>query len=142
VNLHRALRVGCADLVKEPFSIVGAFLAMLFIDWRLTLLALVFLPLCFFPLIILGKKTRRASRLSRKANVSQNSMLVELLTGIRVIKAFNLESVQLRRFRDYSKQLVHHGMKSVQAKELVNPLIEVISMLGVGLLVIYVFWDG
>ncbi len=142
VNLHRALRVGCADIVKEPFSIVGAFLAMLFIDWKLTLLALAFLPLCLFPLIVLGKKTRRASRLSRKANVSQNSMLVELLTGIRVIKAFNLESDQLRRFYEYSKQLVRHGMKSVQAKELVNPLIEVISMLGVGLLVIYIFWKG
>ncbi|MBI3853520.1 MAG: ABC transporter ATP-binding protein [Verrucomicrobia bacterium] len=140
MNLHRALRVGCADLVKEPFSIVGVFTGMLFVDWKLTLLTLVFLPLCLFPLIVLGKKTRRASRLGRKANVSQNSMLVELLTGIRVIKAFSLEAEQLRRFREYSKQLIHHGMKSVQAKELVNPLIEVISMLGLGMLVVYVFW--
>ena len=142
MNLHRALRVGCADLVKEPFTIVGVFAGMLVVDWKLTLLALVFLPLCFFPLIVLGKKTRRASRLGRTANVSQNSMLVELLTGIRVIKAFSLEAEQLRRFREYSKQLVHHGMKGVQAKELVNPLIEVISMLGLGVLVVYVFWAG
>jgi subfamily B ATP-binding cassette protein MsbA len=142
MNLHRALRVGCADLVKEPFTVIGAVCAMLFVDWKLTLFALVFLPLCFFPLIVLGKKARRASSAARKANVSQNSMLVEVLTGIRVIKAFTLESQELDRFRAYARQMVRHGMKGVQAKELVGPLIVVISTLGIGVLLVYVFWSG
>ncbi len=140
LNLHRALKVGGADLVKEPFTILSVFTVLCLIDWRLTLIVVVFLPICILPLFILGKKARRASRAGRGANVGQNSLLVELLSSIRVVKAFNLEEQQLKRFRDYSKQLVHHGMKGVQAKELVNPLIEIISMAGLGVLLVYIFW--
>src|SRR5829696_8082056 len=61
--------------------------------------------------------------------------------GIRVLKAFNLEQKQIQRFRDFSKSLVHHGMKGAQAKEMVNPLIEVIGALGIGLLITYLFWS-
>jgi subfamily B ATP-binding cassette protein MsbA len=66
---------------------------------------------------------------------------VEAITGIRVVKAFNLESRQLDRFREFPRKLVHHGMKGVQAKELANPLIEVIAAIGVGALVVYLFWS-
>ena len=75
-------------------------------------------------------------------NVSQSSQLVELLGGIRVVKAFGLENEQLVRFRKTSGQIVHAGMKGVQAKELVNPILEIISVLGLGLLLLYVFKSG
>ena len=140
-NLHRALKVGSEDLVKESISVVGVLLVLCLIDWRLTAFSLLFLPACMLPLLILGNKARRASRAGRKASVSQNSLLIELLSNIRVVKAFNLEALQIKRYRDYAKQLVHHGMKGVQAKEMVNPIIEIISMLGLGMLVVYIFWS-
>ena len=84
-TLHRALRLGCGDLVKEPFTIVGVLIGMFATDPKLTLMAMVFLPLCLVPLTVLGRRARRAGVDARKASVSQSSMLVELLTGIRVI---------------------------------------------------------
>jgi ATP-binding cassette, subfamily B, bacterial MsbA len=137
--LLRCLKQGAADLVKETISLVSVLAALLWINWQLTLFAMVFMPLCLFPLMVLGRKARRASRASILAVVEQSSQLVELLGGIRIIKAYNLETQQMDRYRSYSQSLVHHGMKGVQAKELVNPLIEIISMLGLGVLVIYIF---
>ena len=141
MNLHRALKLGSEDIVKQTATIVAVLLSLCIIDWKLTMFALVFLPVCLFPLVVLGKKARRASREGRRASVSQNSLLIELLANIRVVKAFSLETVQLQRFRNYAKQLVHHGMKGVQAKEMVNPAIEIISMFGLGLLIVYIFWS-
>ncbi len=141
MNLQRALRQGCTDLIKEAFTMVSVLIALLFVDWRLTLFTLVFVPLAILPLFVLGKKARRAGRQQRKANVGQTSMLVEALGGIRVVKAFNLEMLQLERFREFAKRLVHHGMKGVQAKELANPIIEVIAALGIGALILYLFWS-
>jgi subfamily B ATP-binding cassette protein MsbA len=141
VNLHRAMRQGCSDLVKELFTMISVFTVLLFIDWKLTLFTIVFLPAVALPLFILGKKARRAGREGRKANVGQTSLLVEALGGIRVVKAFNLESRQLARFREFANRMVHHGMKGVQAKELANPIIEVIAALGIGALIIYLFWS-
>jgi len=138
-NLLRCLRVGGADVIKESLTVVTVFVGLCWLDWKLTVCALVLVPLFLFPLIVLGKKARRATRAGLKANVSQSSQLVELLGSIRVIKAFGLEEDQLNRFRKTSGDIVHAGMKGVQAKEMVNPIIEVIAVLGLGALLLYVF---
>jgi ABC-type multidrug transport system fused ATPase/permease subunit len=137
--LLRCLREGTTDLVKESISLLSVLAALLWINWQLTLVAMVFMPLCLFPLLVLGRKARHASRASINAVVEQSSQLVELLGGIRIIKAYNLEAQQMTRYRKSSQSLVRHGMKGIQAKELVNPLIEIISMLGLGVLVVYIF---
>ena len=141
-NLLRAMRQGLSDLIKESFTVVVVLIGLLCLDWKLTLAVVVLLPACMLPLIILGKKARRAMAASMKANISQSSQLVELLGGIRVIKAYNLEAAEMERFRKTSGQLVHAGMKGVQAKELVNPIIEIVSMVGLGALLLYIFHTG
>jgi ATP-binding cassette, subfamily B, bacterial MsbA len=142
MNLHRALRQAGSDLVRESFTILGVFVVLLWVDPMLTLFLVVLVPLIVLPLSVLGRRARRAGRESRGANVRQNSLLVEALTGIRVLKAFNLEARQNERFRQFSRQLVHHGMKSVQAKELASPLIELIAALGLSAVLVYMFWSG
>jgi subfamily B ATP-binding cassette protein MsbA len=101
--------------------------------------ALIFLPLCFYPMVVLGRKARQASKAGLDTAVSQSSQLVELLASIRIIKAFGLEEAQLRRFRQSSRQLVRFGMKGLQAKEQINPFIEFTSTLGLGVLIVYIF---
>jgi subfamily B ATP-binding cassette protein MsbA len=141
-NLLRCMRVGGADVIKESITVVAVFGYLCWRDPKLTLCALVLVPLFLFPLIVLGKKARRATRAGLKANVSQSSQLVELLGSIRVVKAYGLEGEQLARFRKTSGAIVHAGMKGVKAKELVNPIIEVVAVLGLGALLLYVFRAG
>lgn len=141
-NLLRALKQGIADLIKESFTVVVVFVGLLILDWKLTLAVIVLLPACMFPLIILGKKARRAMAASLKASISQSSQLVELVGGIRIIKAYNLETEEMARFRKTSGQLVHAGMKGIQAKELVNPIVEIVAMIGFGGLLLYIFHAG
>jgi subfamily B ATP-binding cassette protein MsbA len=141
-NLLRALKQGVADLIKESFTVVAVFAGLLLLDWKLTLAVAVLLPAVLFPLQVLGKKARRAASDGLQASISQSSQLVELISGIRIIKAYNLEEEELARFRKSSAQLVHAGMKGIQAKELVNPVIEIVAMIGLGALLIYFFWSG
>lgn len=141
-NLQRALRVGAADLIKESFTLVSVFVGLLLIDWRLTLVGGIFLPACVAPLIFLSRKLTRAVGQAWKAGIAQSSQLVEFFSGIRVVKAFGLEREQLHRFQVQSKAQLRHGMKGVKAKEMVNPIIEVVSMLGIGMLVIFIFRTG
>ena len=138
--LHKCMTFGFSDLIKEPVTLVSVFVGLCLLDWRLTLFTSVFMPCCMVPMIILGRKAQRASREGLKANISQSSLLVEALSSVRIVKAFALEDQQSDRFRRLSRQLIHHGMKGVQAKELVNPLIETISMLGLGVLIVYIFY--
>ena len=140
--LNQCLSNGFMDSVKEPFSMIGITIAMCVIDWKLTIAALVLTPLCLIPIATLGKKARAAAAIGIRATISQASLLVEMLPGIRVVKALNLEDEQARRFREHSKELIRGKLKAVSARSQINPIIETFSMLGLGLLLIYVFYSG
>ncbi|HEY6166464.1 MAG TPA: ABC transporter ATP-binding protein [Verrucomicrobiae bacterium] len=141
-SLQRTLSEGASDLVKEPVTIVAILSYLFFRSWKLTLFAVVFLPICMLPLIVLGKKARRAGKAGREADVQQANLIIEFLSGIRVVKAFSLEGQQIERFRNYSRELVRHTMKGVQAREQINPIIESIAAFGLGALLVYVFLAG
>ncbi|MFQ3670977.1 MAG: ABC transporter ATP-binding protein [Verrucomicrobiia bacterium] len=129
---------GFADLIKEPITILSIIAMLLWINPILALVGLLFLPLSILPVARLGKKMRRASQASLDAVISQANLLLESLAGIRTIKAFGLEEIQVAKFRAHQRQVVHHNMKRTQARELVNPSIELASSLGLGLLILFV----
>lgn len=139
--LNQCLSVGLTDAVKEPFTMIGIVIALCAIDWKLTLASMVLTPLCLIPIATLGARARHAAAGGTRAKISQSSLLVEMLSGIRIVKALNLEAEQIQRFRKFSKQLLRSSIKSVRAREQINPIIETFSMLGLGLLIIYVFFS-
>lgn len=136
--LQAGLRAGFLDAIKEPVTLLSLLVGLCLVDWQLTLMAAIFLPICFFPIHYLGRKARRATKGGLQAGIIQHSQLVEALSGIRVVKAFGLEQEQLARYRELARQLIHHGMKNVQAYHLINPMIEVIATFGFGVLVVWI----
>ena len=140
--LHRTLSLGLSDLVKEPATVLFLFLVLLVNDWQITLFLTLVLPLCMAPIVLLGRKIRKAAEGGVATKVSQTSLLFEVLSGIRVVKAFNLEGRQTERFSDHARDLVRYGMKGVQAKELVNPILETLIALVTGILVVLLFRSG
>lgn len=138
--VHRWFSMGMADLVKEPITIVCVFAYLCWLDWRMTLIVLALVPTCIVPLSILGKKIHKASKGGIVAKVQQSSLLVEFLTSIRVIKAFDLEPRLLGRFQELSRDLIHHHVKGVKAAELINPLLETVAAFLVGLILVLTFF--
>jgi subfamily B ATP-binding cassette protein MsbA len=136
--LQRCTTQGFTDLVQEVMTMVGIVIVLCVIDWQLMLGAIVFLPVCLVPMVVLGRKARRASRASVAVNVVQSSQLIEMLSGIRVIKAFGLERLQLDRFRQLSRELVRQTIKGRRAKEMAAPIIETIAMVAMGSLIVYI----
>lgn len=140
--LQRSLDEGLGDVIKQPVTVLAIFAFLLIKDWSMTLFLLVLLPFCLAPVIVLGKKARKAATKGVQTKVSQANLLIEALAGIRVVKAFGLESQQLGRFRNYATELVRHGVKGLQAKEMINPIIETVTALILGLLVVLLFKSG
>jgi len=140
--LQRTLSLVFSDLIKEPATILAVLAMMFIIHWKLTLFVLLFLPLLVVPLIVLGRKVRRATRGNIEATIDQSSLLIEAASGIRVVKAFNLEKEQRDRFDHLSRRILHHNMKNAQAKELVNPCIETLSIIGLACLIVFAFYTG
>ncbi|HVK59306.1 MAG TPA: ABC transporter transmembrane domain-containing protein, partial [Candidatus Kapabacteria bacterium] len=136
--LQKSLNLGVSDLVKEPVTIIFTLGYLLWMDWKLTLFVAAFMPICVVPMAVLGRKVRKASKGNVKTGVLQQSLLIEFLSSIRLIKAYKLENQATARFAQHARQLVHHGMKQIQAKEMINPLIETIGAVGLGILLVYI----
>jgi subfamily B ATP-binding cassette protein MsbA len=138
-RIFDAMNNGLSDLIKEPFTLLSILTGMLIIDAHLTLAALVILPLVLIPILIVGNRLKRIARQTVSIGIAQGSGLIEALSGIRLIKAYGLENFQLGRYRGESQELVYLEVKKTQAGKLVNPVIEVVSTLGLGVLIIVVF---
>ena len=136
--LQRCLSLGVADLIQQPVTLIGLIIALTVMDPQLTLLALLFVPLCVVPVVVLGRKVRKTTTQGWGRSISQSSLLVEILSGIRVVKAFGLEKLQVRRFREVSRGVLHFTLKTIRAREQINPIIETVSMFGLGLLILYI----
>lgn len=136
--LQTCLASGVGNLVSEPVAIVSIFTGLCLIDLELTLGMLVLFPICIIPIIYFGKKAREATGKRVAANIDQSSLAVEMFSGMRVIKAFGLEGARVDRFRELSRQLIRQTMKTVRSREIVGPLVETVSMIGIGALILYV----
>jgi subfamily B ATP-binding cassette protein MsbA len=140
--LQRCLGVGFENLIKEPVTILTVLAGMLYVNPKLALIAAVSLPLTVIPIRYLGRKARRAGKGGREATEKQANLMIEFLGGIRVVKAFGLEKPHIDRFQRHSRELVHHSMKGLQAKEQINPIIEVFAAVGFTVMVVLVFLTG
>lgn len=138
-RIFDAMNNGFSDLIKEPFTLLSILGGMIIIDAKLTLAALVILPVVVVPILIVGNRLKRLARRTVAVGISQGSGLLEALSGIRLIKAYGLENFQLGRYRAESLELAHLEVKKTQAGKLVNPVIEVACTLGLGALIIVVF---
>jgi len=140
--MARCLGSGLEDLIKEPFTIMAILVGMFWVNPTLTVLAGVFMPVAVLPLYILGRKARKAGNGARDASEKQAGLLIEFLSGIRVVKAFGLERQHIDRFREQSRLLIHHAMKGIQSREQINPIIEFLAAIGFTILVVLVFVSG
>lgn len=137
-SVQTCLNDGIGDLVKEPVTVVSIVIGLFIMDWQLALYSIIFFPLCVIPIVILGRKARKAAHSYTVTTVTQSSLLVEILYGIKIIKAYCLEEFQFSRFKNLSDTLVSQTMRGIRARELINPLIEVISLTGFALLLILI----
>jgi len=137
--IYDSMTNGFIDTIREPFAIFSIFLAMVWIDWKLTLISLILLPLVVGPVVIGGRRVRWLMKNSVTAGIMQIAYLLEALQSVRIVKAYGMETRQIKKFQILASQMADMSVKLAQTRNLLNPLIEILCMLGVGLLIVVVF---
>ncbi|MCB1192565.1 MAG: ABC transporter ATP-binding protein [Leptospiraceae bacterium] len=93
------------DTITDFFYIVTHVLLLLFLSWKLCLLAFFVIPLVMSPISIFTKKIRRATARQQERLSALNGHLQEVIAGIRVIRAFSMESWESSRFFKINNEL-------------------------------------
>ena len=118
------------DIVKQPVTLISVLAWLIYTDWKLTLVALMLFPICLAPILILGRKTRAASRASQQHQASLVSVLHEAIVGLRVIKAFGMEEREAREFAKLCRDVFAQRMRVIRSRAMSSPIIEMVSGFG------------
>jgi ATP-binding cassette, subfamily B, bacterial MsbA len=129
-----------SDLVKQPLTVISAFVVLIHLDWKFTMASLFLFPVCMVPIVYYGKKVRRQGKLEEERVGSMMSILQESFAGIRVIKAFAREKREAENFASISDEQFKSAVRVRKAIEIVSPMVEAVSAIGVGLALFYVWY--
>ena len=137
--IYTAMTNGFIDTIREPFAVLSILTSMLVIDWKLTLISVCMLPLVAVPVVSSGRRLKALTKKFTGLTVTQSGGLLEALAAVRIVKAYAMEALQLRSFREQANLGVEMSVKTAQTRNLLNPLIEILAMLGIGFLLVFVF---
>ena len=129
-----------SDLIKQPLTVISAFAVLLHLDWKFTIVSLFLFPISIVPIVYYGKKVRRQGKFEEERIGSMMSILQESFAGIRVIKAFAREKREAENFESLSNEQFKSGIRVRKAIEIVSPMVEAVSAVGVGLALFYVWY--
>lgn len=141
-SLNNFLRMGMSDLVKEPSTILFQVAMMLILNWKFTIIALFYIPLCIIPVQRVSKKIKELNRKDFSTNVGQGSITMESFQNIRITKAYALEEVHAGMFRKNAERSAYFNLKQIQSREMLNPIIQTLSTLAITVVLVYAFWTN
>ena len=111
------------SLTKNIFVILGILIAMLCLNYALTLMVLCFVPFIVIFTVIFRKFSRRAYRKVKDATTDINTYLSENLSGIKVTQIFGREDEKMAEFREKSQTLSRVTQEQIFVFGVFRPLV-------------------
>ncbi|MCB0348045.1 MAG: ABC transporter ATP-binding protein [Bdellovibrionales bacterium] len=127
-----------ADMVREPITVTFLLATMLYIDWKLTLATLVFIPviLGIMRAVTKGLRNHSYNQLDRLGELS--STLKETFDGIRIIQSFNLESEMRKKMSTVTDKYLKTRRSILRREEASGPLFETVGAFTFSAVAIYI----
>jgi len=124
-------------MIRELLTIVALLGYIFYINPKMAVLAIIFLPATGFPLSYLSKKMKRLSHASQEKLSDLTSRLSEIFNNIEIIKANATEKYEHQRFEVENKKIFDINIKATKTTELVSPMMEIVGSLAVALVIMY-----
>lgn len=125
-------------VMRAPFLIIGSIIMTMIIDIKLSLLFLVVTPLVLIVIVYILWRTEPLYDKSQKDLDKVSQITRESLMGARVIRAFNKQDYEEKRFNNSAKKLRKSAVKVVSVSSLLNP----ISITIINFAIVAVLWFG
>ena len=141
-NDIQALQTAIVDnfitLVQESAIFLGSFASMIYLQWKLTALCLVIVPLVSFTIKFFGKKLHSSGGVVQERLADVTSMLQETIMGVRIVRSFNRTAHEIERFRAVNESNFKANVKTIQQSSQLTPFVEFFSALAV----VAIIWYG
>src|SRR6266576_1380694 len=132
------ITTGLLSALVNIITLVGMIVVMSYLNWKFTLIALSVAPVLFFVVFTYTRRIKKAAREVRKKEGEITSVVEEVLSSIRVVKAFAREDYEVRRLEEESLEGVEIALRARGLKAKLTPIVGLIVAVGTCL----VLWFG
>ena len=135
--LNELLTSGVTDLLGDLVMIVVIIAVMAYMDWRLTLITLLTVPMLFAATLWFRKGARRGFDLVRIKIARIYSFLQEHFSGAQTVQIFNAEAKSLRRFAKINDEHRTANIETIFYYAVFFPLVDLVGAIGIALIIWY-----
>src|SRR5438552_11403073 len=135
--LNDLFTAGVVTVFGDVFALVGIMAMMLWMDWRLALVAFSVLPIIFFVTQWFRRNVRESYRVVRGWIARINAFLQENITGMSTVQLFRREALNFARFEEIDRKHRDANIESIFYYAVFYPAIEVVSTLASALIIWY-----
>lgn len=125
-------------MIINVFMMLGMVGVMFYINWQFTLIALSITPLLFYQVYRLTRSIKKATREVRKKEGDVVSLIQEVLSSIRIVKAFTKENYEVERLKKETEESIRLTLLARSLKARLSPIVDVLTALGTCI----VLWYG
>lgn len=122
-----SFRLLFGELIQELLTLLVGVGTMIYLSWQLTLLISLIMPPLVLLIVRFGKKVRRRSLKRQEQVGDQMGSMLQMFSGIKVVKAFRMEEAESRRFRAVNDELFRREMRVVKTDEMSKSLTELFN---------------
>ncbi|WP_443689252.1 lipid A export permease/ATP-binding protein MsbA [Phascolarctobacterium faecium] len=135
--LQSAMVENTIEMITEGFILIGSVVAMIYLDWRLTLFTVCTFPVVLWFMEFFGEKIRKTGGRIQECTADITSVLQESVASARVIKSFVREDYEVDRFDVENRANFRANMKNAQLMATLTPVVELVAAIGVTMIIWY-----
>jgi subfamily B ATP-binding cassette protein MsbA len=132
-----AIGDGFSKFIKATFNFVFFLALALLASWKMALISMIVMPPAVILISLLSRKLRKTSTISQEKMAGVMSILQETISGIRVVKAFNMEKFELNKFKIISQDYFKTMVRLSRVGYLSMPLTELLGVCAGALILWY-----
>lgn len=132
---------GLLSIIGDILKLVGALAFMFYTNWVLTLVVLIPIPILLIATNIFKKSIKKSFQDVRKEVAALNTFVQERITGMALVKVFGRQRQEEKVFEEINNRHKKANIRSIWAYSIFFPVVEILSALSLGLLVVYTLYQ-
>lgn len=136
-SIARIFSQGLFMIISDLMKMLVVLLFMFYMNWKLTWIVIVAMPVLVFFTRIFQRKMQVAFEEVRNQIANMNSFVQERVTGMKIVQLFNREKIEYEKFKEINYKHKKAWIKTILYNSIFFPIADIISSLTLGFIVLY-----
>ena len=136
-SIARIFSQGLFMIISDLMKMLVVLLFMFYMNWKLTWIVVVAMPLLVYITRIFQRKMQVAFEEVRTQIANMNSFVQERVTGMKIVQLFNRERIEAENFKEINNKHKVAWIKTILYNSIFFPIADIISSITLGLVVVY-----